>query len=65
MKEALIFRLMMLKWDARTLNQKLQQRIVWALPRWVIRWAFFRVCGASQTPNVNIMDAIQTWENKR
>jgi hypothetical protein len=52
--------------------ERLQMKLVWMLPRWVIRWAVVRAIAHATTgewsnqvvPELTAMDAMQRWDSE-
>ena len=56
----------------RQIREKIEMKIVWALPRWLINWASVRMIayatqgeyGDTIVPELTAMDALKRWETK-
>ena len=59
-----------LKIFVRETKEKLQMKLVWALPRWMIKWASVRMIahatqgeyGDTIVPELSAMDALDRWQ---
>jgi len=54
----------------RKTREKIQMKIAWALPKWLVRWASVRMIAHATTneygntivPDLSAMDALERWE---
>lgn len=61
-----------MRYEAGKRLEKLQTWIVWKLPRWLVKWAFFRVVahatsgqyGNTDVVNLTWGDAADRWESQ-
>jgi len=58
-----------MKYKIRKLKEKLQMKIAWGLPKWLVMWASVRMIanattgeyGSTIVPDLSAMDALKRW----
>lgn len=61
------------KYQATKFSEKVQRKIVWAMPRKLVMWAFIRVVSHATTgkwsnqvvPELGAMEALERWDNPK